>query len=81
MSLVDREKLEILNGDRVGRREKAAVRVEDMAALLQLLPDMQSSDAAADPPTQAEFNALRADLKMIHTRLKAVAETLGKRSR
>lgn len=74
------EKVEVLDGSRSGgSRRRAAVRLEDLVALLQIPPRLQASKAAGATPTQAEFDALLADVQTLQTRLIAVAETLQAR--
>jgi hypothetical protein len=75
------EKLAVMNGERPNRKEKASVRIEDLDGLLTILPKLKSAKAAADPPTKAEFDALVDDVAMLHTRLLAIAETVGARRR
>lgn len=73
------EKVEILAGDRPRARDQAAVRVEDLAELLQLASIKTATVSAA--PTAADFNSLLADLKEIHNRLSVVANLLQQRLR
>ena len=67
---------ELLDGSRGKDKSRAAVRLEDLAPLLQLLPALKSAHAAGSTPTKAEFDALVDDVAMIHLRLKAVVEVL-----
>ena len=75
------EKLETLDGTR--RRgavaRKAAVRVEDLSALLTLPAKLKSMKAAGSTPTAAEFDALVDDVAALHAGLKAVATALQSR--
>lgn len=72
------EKLEILDGSRKNRR-RAAVRIEDVAALLELGPSLKSAHAAGSAPTKAEHDALVDDVRMLHQRLQAVQLALQRR--
>lgn len=71
-----REKIEVLDGTRrkVDRR-RAAVRVEDLAPLLQI-PQMQATAAAGAAPTQAEYDTLLKDVRTLHARLTEIATLL-----
>lgn len=74
----DRESLETLAGNRQrGAKQKAAVRIEDLAALADM-PILTSRTVAA-APTQAEHNALVADVRELYTRVAIVADVLRKR--
>lgn len=74
------EMLELLDGSRRKRvAPKAAVRIEDLSALLEIPPKLKSVKAAGDPPTQAEFDALVDDVHAIHRRIAAVAAVLQAR--
>lgn len=68
------EKLEVLDGSRAGAAEQAAVRIADLAELLQLASVRTTEVAVA--PTATDFNALLADLKEINKRLSVVANVL-----
>ncbi|MGK9200487.1 hypothetical protein [Sinorhizobium meliloti] len=68
------EKLELLYGDRPRARDQAAVRIADLAELLQLAAVQTVEVSAA--PTAADFNSLLRDLKQISTRLTVVAQVL-----
>lgn len=72
-----REKLEVLDGSRAGRRTEAAVRVKDLLPLLQLRDKMKSKPAAA-APTKAEYDALYADVKSLQDRLREIADIIQK---
>ncbi len=77
------ETLETLAGERSRKpaaMRKAAVRIEDLAGLLKVPNDLQSGTVAA-APTQAEHNALVADVKALHLRLLAISEALTVRLR
>lgn len=74
-----REKVEVLNGDRA--RPRAAVRLEDLAGLLQVPPKLQAQKAAGAAPTKAEYDKLLEDVHDLHNRLLAVAQALGTRMR
>ena len=74
----DRESLETLAGNRQrGAKQKAAVRIEDLAALADM-PRLTSKTTAA-APTQAEHNALVADVREVYTRIAIVADVLRRR--
>ena len=84
----DREKLDVLAGNRVGERRAAAVRVEDLTGILQIRSKLQATHAAdaAAAPTQAEFNALTAsynnlfnDVERLHELLRVTAAALQRR--
>ncbi len=68
------EKLELLSGDRPRARDQAAVRIADLAELLQLASVRTEEVAAA--PSAADFNSLLRDIKEISSRLTVVAQVL-----
>jgi hypothetical protein len=70
-----RERLEVLDGSRAAERRRAAVRLEDLAALLTLAA-VKAVPAAGATPTKAEFDALLADVKTIAAALAAIATAL-----
>ncbi len=72
------EKLEVLDGSRSGRREKAAVRLEDLNELLRTGGKLQTKQLTA-APTMEDFNSLLKDLENISTRLNGVASAIQKR--
>lgn len=75
------ETLDVLNGSRrKGAIDKAAVRIEDLAAMLGIA-DLPVENAAGGTPTAAEFNQLAAALRDTRERLGLVAETLNRRRR
>lgn len=75
-----REKLEILDGSRrTTVAHLAAVRVQDLEAVLQIRMKLRSAKAAGPTPTKAEFDALFDDVRDIHTILVALQATLQKR--
>lgn len=74
-----REKIEVLDGSRRGKNQKAAVRIEDLYALLQLSQRLKSAKAAGAAPTKAEFDALVDDVSHIHQRLRALSNALQAR--
>jgi hypothetical protein len=74
----ERESLEVLAGDRPRARRQAAVRIEDIAPLLELAP-LQATKAAGSTPTQAEYDALVVDMQRMHARLTAIADLLRAR--
>jgi hypothetical protein len=74
----DLEKLEVLDGSRNREvRRKAAVRIEDVAELLNIAK-LKTQTLVADP-TMADFNSLLADLREISDRLNSVAGALQQR--
>lgn len=59
----EREKLEVLNGDR-GNRQEAALRLKHAQALLQVLPAEPTGNTAADiRALYAALNTLRSLLR------------------
>jgi hypothetical protein len=75
-----KEKIETLDGSRSKQnRRKAAVRLEDLAGLLALPPELKSAHAAGDAPTAAEFDALVDDVHEIQRRLTALRDALQAR--
>lgn len=72
------EKVEVLDGTRARQKRRAAVRIEDIEPILQL-KQMQAKKAAGAAPTKAEYDALLADLAMLHARLLEVSELLTQR--
>lgn len=74
------EQIETLAGTRRhDARGKAAVRLEDLGAVLQMPPRLKSARAAGAAPTKAEFDALVDDVHAIHRRLLALAEAIQAR--
>jgi hypothetical protein len=74
----DLEKLELLDGSRNKEaRRKAAVRIEDVAGLLNIAK-LKTQTLVADP-TMADFNSLLADLREISDRLNSVAAAIQER--
>lgn len=72
------EKVEVLDGTRSRQKGRAAVRIDDLAPLLQI-KQMQAAKAAGATPTQAEFDALLADFNALHARLLELSQILTKR--
>lgn len=71
------ELLEILDGSRSKvARKRRAIRLEDLAPLLEIPQRLQSVVAAGAAPTKAEYDALRRDLELIRGRLFAVQALL-----
>lgn len=71
------EKTEVLDGTRRRQvRERMAVRIEDMDAVLRLKAKMQSNKVTGSV-TVADFNALYADLKTVFDALRAVSDALA----
>lgn len=80
MSPHEREILELLAGRRTGKaRRQAAVRIEDVAGLLELPPRLKSMKASGATPTKAEFDALVADMQALHRCLLVVVTALQSR--
>jgi hypothetical protein len=76
-----REKLEILDGSRAGNvsvKRRAAVRIEDLIGIIQILPKVQAV-ALAGAPTAAQYNTLLADVTKLHDQLIIVAKALNAR--
>lgn len=64
MTPQDKEKLEVLNGDRSNNKPSAAVRMKHVQALLDAVPTEPTGNAAADIRTiYAALNAMRAALR------------------
>lgn len=74
-----KEKIEVLDGSRRKTTRRAAVRIEDVEALLQVRTKLKAVKAAGANPTGAEFDALLDDVEAILLRLVAVADALQKR--
>lgn len=74
-----REKLEVLDGSRTKDRRRAAVRVEDMQALLQISSRLKSAKAGGSTPSAAEFDALVEDVHALHARLAEIAAAIQKK--
>ncbi len=71
------EKLEVLDGSR--RREairKAAVRIEDLQALMDLPANLRSVRASGETVTRKEHDALVADIQSLHRTMMALQEAL-----
>lgn len=81
MSTREKEQLDVLDGSRgLQARGRAAVRVEDLAALLQI-QQLQSAKAAGSTPTKAEFDALVDDVHRLHARLMELSDAMRERRR
>lgn len=75
-----REKLEVLDGSRrKTTARRAAVRIEDLQALLQVRSKLRAAKAAGATPTKAEFDALVDDMNDLHNIILALQEALQKR--
>lgn len=75
-----KQKIELLDGSRRGGNPgRAAVRLDDLNGLLVLPEQLKSVKAAGSTPTQAEFDALVADVHEIHRRLVAILGALRAR--
>lgn len=71
----DKERLDILSGERTAKsRGAAALRLDDLAPLLAL-PALKSH-AVSETPTAEEYNALRRDLVDVHERLRQISEII-----
>lgn len=84
MNGLEREKLETLDGSRSGSKEakrRQAVRVVDLAAILEMPDRLQSAAAAGSTPTAAEFDALQADVAALHRRLAALSDAIAAKLR
>lgn len=78
------EKIETLDGSRGGRRaretlRRAAVRLEDIAAVLDMRAEPRSSKAAGSTVTQAEFDALVDDVHHLHRMLRQIHDAVQAR--
>lgn len=67
----EREKLEVLNGDR-GDKSRAAMRLAAARALVESLPVDPAAKPAAAAPTMAEYNALLADVQKVYAAINAL---------
>lgn len=64
MTPLEKEKLEVLNGDRSNNKPSAAVRMKHIQALLDTLPTEPTGNTANDiRAIYAAFNAMRAVLR------------------
>lgn len=64
MTPQEKEKLEVLNGDRINNKSSAAVRMKHVQALLDGVPTEPTGNAAADiRAIYAALNAMRAALR------------------
>ncbi|WWT39862.1 hypothetical protein [Microcystis phage Mwe-JY25] len=76
------EKVDALAGERgKAMRPRAAVRIEDLSALLDIAPRVNAEPAAGATPTKAEYDALRREVVDLRRGLAAVAEALRLRLR
>lgn len=71
------EKIEILFGSRVGNQRKAAVRMEDLDAILKLEPVKAEPIAAA--PTMEQYNKLLKDVAATNEALRSVATAMQRK--
>lgn len=76
-----REDLQVLVGSRARGRPRAAVRIEDISAMVELAPSLMAAKAEGATVSAAEFNALRDDVQAMHDILLAVAAALSSRLR
>jgi hypothetical protein len=74
MGMFLEEKVEILAGSRAGDRRKAAVRIEDLDAILRL-PKLQAKPITA-APTVEQYNALLKDVQAVAKALDLVSKAL-----
>lgn len=72
------DELETLAGQRAKGRAKMAIRIEDLQPLLELPINLQSTTVGA-APTQAQHNALVADVKNVYNRLFEVQNLIRKK--
>lgn len=64
MTPTEREKLEVLNGDRPRSKDEAALRLKHARTLLDTIPAQPTGDAAADIKALYDgLNALRTALR------------------
>jgi hypothetical protein len=71
----DKEALDVLAGTRrPAARPKAAVRIEDLAPIMDL-PVLQSKSVSGSP-TEAEFNLLLEEFRELRVRIANVAKAL-----
>lgn len=74
------EDIQVLAGSRrLGNRGGAAVRLDDLAGLLQMPMTLQSAKAAGATVTVDEFDALVDDVHEMHRRLLAIVDALRAR--
>lgn len=71
MTPIEREKLDVLNGDR-GDKSRAAVRQAALRALVNGAPVDLTSKQVSAAPTMAEYNALQADVQALYSALNAL---------
>lgn len=76
---INAERLEILDGSRGKPTDQAAVRIEDLGAILELSQQPMKSVPVTGDPTAAEYNALRSDVEKVNACLLAVAQALQAR--
>lgn len=83
--MTDRRHIEMIETLAGARRHdgagRAAVRLDDLAGLLQVAPRLKSAKAVGASPTKAEFDALVDDVHALHRRLLAVAQALQAKAR
>lgn len=72
-----REALEVLDGRFPKRIRRSAVRIEHLAALLEIPDRLQAAKAAGAAPTQAEFDLLLRDVEFMRARLFEVQKALA----
>lgn len=78
--IILKEKIELLDGSRKGGAiDRAAIRIEDFKALLQLEAKFYASRAAGTTPTKVEFDQLREDMIQMFTVLRSMADALQER--
>jgi hypothetical protein len=79
MDTLQREKLETLDGSRAtDARDRAAVRIQDLAAVLEVSAAITAAPSLA-APTKAEFDRLVADVQMLHSALFSISAALQAR--
>lgn len=83
MDILQKEKLETLDGSRAkttAAKRRQAVRVADLAPILEVADRLQSAQVSGSP-TQAEHNALQADVAALHRRLAALSDAIAAKLR
>lgn len=74
-----KEQIETLDGSRGQSKLRAAVRIEDLAPLMQIKDRMQAAKAAGAAPTKAEYDALVVEVEFLRARLYEVMQVLQTR--
>lgn len=74
------EQFGLLNGTRGSDPSRKAVRLADMAPMLEFPAKPRSGKAAGSAPTKAEFDALVDDVHAVFRQMAALSEALRVRS-